>query len=439
MSKFIIKTLEGPVIEYETDGSKLSVDGEELKISPDVLAAPKTSHGKILRILLGTRCNYDCAYCSQAKSRTGSEDTSIRDVEVFLERVPPLLEGVSRVELWGGEPLVYIKHLKKLVPSLRKLLPDALFTMVSNGSLLTDEIGDFLAENRICYTISHDSYGHKTTRGNDPLDDPEKVACIRRTFKKINDAQCAHYGRPFVSCCGFNLVLTKYCLDPVKAQKWLNEKVGEDVVVSCDPVMGMGNGEGNSSLKMQPEDFDLLSANVFRAGMSAPGEYPYTIADDGMRFIRCIYDGRKLADAEPFCGVSSSATYVIDLKGNLYPCQNFIQRTDVRSNAFESGLSTPKTVSYRTKECCTNCPFVMLCRGGCPLAKGNGFVDTCEMKFAYLKGLFASAIARVTGLTPVKIEGRIVRPVRELIETSHGKTLALLCTDIPRSLSSSCP
>ena len=37
----------------------------------------------------------------------------------------------------------------------------------------------------------------------------------------------------------------------------------------------------------------------------------------------------------------------------------------------------------------------------------------------------------MSGFTPYKIEGKIVRPVRELIETSHGKTIEVPEAYIP--------
>lgn len=423
MPKYKILTT-GPAFYYETEKALITnaETGEPVVIKENILSKKERPKGKVLRILLGTKCNYNCTYCSQAFSREDGVSATLDDVDAFLKNASSWMTDIGRIEFWGGEPLVYIKYLKKLVPELRERMPDTWFTMVSNGSLLTDEIGDFLAKYRIFYTISHDSYAQKITRGADILDEPGKVDVIKRTFQKINAAEAAYRGVPedSVFVCGFNLVFTKHCLNPIEAKAWLDKKMGMDCVISCDPVMGMGSGVGNETSGMTEAELRTLCANTFVAGMSQPGEYPYTIADDGMRFLRSLFDKAKPTDIGAHCGIPTGEAIVVDLKGNLYPCQNFVQRHHIRGNVLTDGLTKPEAHDCRQRNCCMHCPVVMLCHGGCPLAEGNGFVETCEAKFWYSLGLFATAFTRLTGYTPYRIEGNIVRPVKELITTKHG-------------------
>ncbi len=56
---------------------------------------------------------------------------------------------------------------------LREAFPESKFSLITNGSLLSREKLDFIAEHDIEITISHDGPGQHL-RGPDPFDDPAK-------------------------------------------------------------------------------------------------------------------------------------------------------------------------------------------------------------------------------------------------------------------------
>ena len=119
---------------------------------------------KILKIQLGLSCNYSCEYCSQRFVPT-AEETSSKHVDKFLENLDSWMkETPKKVEFWGGEPLVYFKTLKPLAEALRIKWPDVKFLMITNGSLLTPEINDWLVEQNVDVGISHDGPGQVDPR-----------------------------------------------------------------------------------------------------------------------------------------------------------------------------------------------------------------------------------------------------------------------------------
>lgn len=177
----------------------------------------KSHHIKFLRIVLGTKCNYKCAYCSQSYNAPEEQTTTLDDVSVFMSRLDEWLSGEpKRIELWGGEPLVYWKFLKVLIPELRQKFPNAQITTITNGSLLTDEIVDFLVKYRVVFSISHDAYG-QSIRGDNILDDPEKVRIINRARHLINELT---YPKQSFT---FNTTYNKKVLDPIKAKQYFSE------------------------------------------------------------------------------------------------------------------------------------------------------------------------------------------------------------------------
>ena len=125
----------------------------------------------VLYINLGLNCNFKCKYCHQNKFRNSSDV-----VPCTPERAHQLIEilkaaklNPSGVSFWGGEPLVFWKSIKVLVPALRELYPNATINFPTNGSLITKEIFEFLKKYDVGFYISYD--GKSTNRDVSIFDD----------------------------------------------------------------------------------------------------------------------------------------------------------------------------------------------------------------------------------------------------------------------------
>jgi len=132
---------------------------------------------RILKISLGLSCNYECSYCNQ-RFVPHADASNPDDIEPFIAQLTDaLIEPPERIEFWGGEPLVYWKTLKPLAERLRDLYPDAQFSVITNGSLLDADKNEWFDRMGFSVGLSHDGPG-QSTRGPDPLVDPEKYAAI---------------------------------------------------------------------------------------------------------------------------------------------------------------------------------------------------------------------------------------------------------------------
>ena len=109
--------------------------------------ASKSRSVRVLKIQMGLKCNYACAYCNQA-SQPHEIQGNLDDVEAFLGNLPNWLNARDgkglRIEFWGGEPFVYWKALRVLGGRLRAAYPLAEFNIITNGSLIDDEKIDWL-------------------------------------------------------------------------------------------------------------------------------------------------------------------------------------------------------------------------------------------------------------------------------------------------------
>ena len=108
-----------------------------------------------ITITMSLACNYRCSMCYQ-------QDFSQTLQWEAVERVIPVLPFASTLQLFGGEPLLY-KHIHKLYRLAHENLCQ--ISMISNGSLLTEEMVDSIVENQVhCIKFSLDACSPDTYR-----------------------------------------------------------------------------------------------------------------------------------------------------------------------------------------------------------------------------------------------------------------------------------
>jgi len=116
----------------------------------------------LLTVLPNQKCNLSCSYCYSAKGRSNTElDSQIlkNTIDFFIdskEHNKPL----SISYMGGGEPMLSwplvsesILYAKKTALSLNKKID---FTIITNGTIITNSIIDFIIENEVNISISFD-------------------------------------------------------------------------------------------------------------------------------------------------------------------------------------------------------------------------------------------------------------------------------------------
>lgn len=121
--------------------------------------------------------------------------------------------------LWSG-----IKTLRPLAEALREKYPEAVFSIITNGSLLTLEINEWLDRMGFCVGLSHDGPGQHV-RGPDPLADPEKREAILDLYRRL-----AASGRM-----SFNAMMNRNNVSRAAVAKFFVELTG-------DPNVRIGEG-----------------------------------------------------------------------------------------------------------------------------------------------------------------------------------------------------
>lgn len=131
---------------------------------PQLYKTPRTvANMRSLMLLPNNKCNFQCAYCYSAKGRTNNEislNMLKAGIGYFLNLDRAKSERLSISVLGGGEPLLSWDILKPALEyalALRdKRTAGCPISLVTNGSICTDEIISFCVDNNINLSVSFD-------------------------------------------------------------------------------------------------------------------------------------------------------------------------------------------------------------------------------------------------------------------------------------------
>jgi uncharacterized protein len=363
----------------------------------------KSNKVHTLKIQLGMGCNYKCTYCSQSSLAAEATVSRLADVEAF-ERELDHLQGVpKRIELWGGEPLVYFAKLRRLVPLLRQRYPGTRISMVTNGSLLDEEILAFIERWDIFIAVSHDGPG-QALRGPDPFEDAETASMLKALWDLRGS-------RGRVS---FNVVFTPANADIAATRQWFEDRLEDEGVVTdaegvvsvYDQHTALGSGRWDA------KSYALLRSSIVQGFASGVALQFESIARKAQEFIASLRDQQPSSAWWQKCAMDVPDHLAVDLHGHVMTCQNtgahHQHHLGEISRLEDVRLDTSTHWSHR--ECCTHCPVLQLCKGACMYLEGAHFAQTCENEFQYNAAILEGILLRVTGLQLERMEGDIRRP-----------------------------
>jgi uncharacterized protein len=356
-----------------------------------------------LKIQMGLSCNYSCDYCSQ-KFVERQPETSKKDIDVFMEKLDNLHfdEDVGlRVEFWGGEPLVYWKTMKPLAEAIAekfdswKTKPQ--FSVITNGSILTDEIIDWLMMMDFAVSISHDGPG-QFVRGPDPFDDPEQKERILGFYRMMT-----RLGKSF----SFNSMLNSKNQSRKEIYDWFVNLTGdENVILGEGSMVDAYDEEGISySLITKQEHFDFRQR--------AFGELYGTEGQIGFRaqlgkiddFVTGVLTHRESKYLGQKCGMDDEHTLSVDLRGNIMTCQNVSSLEISKNGESHHGgnledyakVELKSVTHWSNRKECPECPVLHVCKGACMFLDEKFWDVSCANAYSDNVALFAAGFTVMTG------------------------------------------
>lgn len=142
--------------------------------------------------VITTNCNQNCVYCQASASNSGNLK-KIMNKEIAEKAVDIALQSPGKnlsFEFQGGEPLMNFEVLKHIVKYTRvknkTLNKEISFNLVSNLTLMNDEIMEFLIDNDISIATSLDG-GEYIHNKNRPYNRRSSFKIVKEKISKINN------------------------------------------------------------------------------------------------------------------------------------------------------------------------------------------------------------------------------------------------------------
>jgi uncharacterized protein len=411
----ILKTDSGFVFEYPERQINTRVANVFSKDEP----LKKSKQVRMIKIQLGLSCNYSCDYCSQ-KFVERPRETNAKDIDNFMAMLDNLEFSESKglkIEFWGGEPFVYWKTMKPLAEALKARFADwkepPKMSVITNGSLLTEDICAWIYSMGFSVAVSHDGPG-QPARGPDPFDDPAKKEAVLDLYNMLKPK-----GRM-----SFNAMITATNSSRLKVFEWFKNFTGDDTVA-----LGEGgfvdayDADGAANLLQTKADHFAYRKQAFNDIYSTGGNIGFGgIIQKIDGFINAVLNHTPTTALGQKCGMDNDDVISFDLKGNVITCQN-VSAIDTSKNgeshlggnltAVEDVCITTATHWSKRKEC-PSCPVLQVCQGSCMFLDGELWEQSCNTAYSDAVPLFALGFEKITqGYIPVMIKGEGLPPERQ--------------------------
>lgn len=368
--------------------------------------APKTRNFSKLKISFGLKCNYSCEYCSQRYVPEAELEKPF-DVKEFVEKISSIFifgdGGQSKkIEFWGGEPLLYWNKIVPIAEILREKYPKLMFSIITNGSLITKEKADWLYKMGFSMAISHDGPGQKV-RGPNPFDVPKIKEAILYLYAKMAPENRI----------SFNSMLNNQNTSRSAIQEYFINLTG-------DPNVNIGEGGfvdaydvGGLSMSLESSKFKSFSLGSFKEIRNFKCVNFITVKNKISNFFDSIFRSKQSIVLGQKCGMDKLDSIAIDLDGNVITCHNLsANAVSANGNSHKIGhiddfdnISLNTATHWSHRKDCSTCPVLHLCQGSCMYIDGPLWDASCNNAYYDNIPYFCSVIEHITGCIPIYIDG----------------------------------
>ena len=308
-------------------------------------------------LILGRGCNLSCRYCLQHDLVDSLPAEVDPRVPAFIRRLVAR-QGSLRLQLYGGEPLVYMGTVRQLVDQLADLRGQLTWTMITNGRLLDDATVDWCNDTLDGVAVSWDGPASTVTRGYDVV--AQRRAQLLRLRRLTLSGVVSAAAYPLSILSGVDTFDEAYVA-----------RQGVHVNVNLDELLSVTDEHP----ELGRIDFDELrrQVEVICAAYEAHVLHGRAISHAQLtwvtRKVRNLRHGVR-------CGVGTRARcgngYTVlnlDMAGYLYACHNTSLRVgsvdDPWDQVHANVVAADATPTHAPV--CALCDARWMCQNGCPL------------------------------------------------------------------------
>lgn len=382
---------------------QVSYSNNKVPVTTDRLH-PDYSDLQDIVIFVGSRCNFKCKYCPEIPFRNDEHNSLHADIERFKREVKANIDltKIRSLMISGGEPLVYWQSVRQILGFFNENCPNLRwYRMISNGSLLTDEIMQEIDANGCRLTVSEDGGANAFRK---PRTEKETAEIYQRY-----DRYCKEYGHNFA----IRYSLGKHHLDAVECYHYFKQniphilRIADQGVIECTtPVSDVSNIENMMffTSKLSVDELRLISDSRYQLLLENRPECHKS--NSILRQYRWALTNRKTWADQYVCDNAYGHGIHLTLNGDILDCLwtptarapighvTDMQHVDV-SNRYQS---------WEFRDNCYKCPIVPFCRGICSKATNYSINQSCPLTYADKLAYFKAAFKLELGVDIVSIK-----------------------------------
>lgn len=340
------------------------------------------------------RCNLRCEYCYLPHVKEDmSWETGVTTINAIIRSAIQQHIRKVKIKYAGGEPLIRSDFLFDLHNCARKAAKDSNIELdaivLSNGTLLNEEIIQNMKNSSLRLMISLDGVGHQHDIQRPYAGGKGSFADVKRgILLAIN-----HQIRPDISI----TISGKNALGVSEVVEWV---LDHDLPFSL-------NFYRENELSMSTEALQFDEMNIIQGMLEA-----YKVIENHLpsrSLLGSLVDRANLSSPHlKTCGVGENYL-VFDQKGMVSKCQMAMKHPITNSQSenlltvIQEDKSGIQNISVDEKEGCKDCEWKYWCAGGCPLVtyRATGRYDVKSPNCNIYKTLYPEAV-RLEGLRIVK-------------------------------------
>lgn len=352
---------------------------------------------QMITLQMTQQCNFRCEYCPYSGGYVNREHSNKKmSLSIAFKGIDFIINHSKNsksiaIGFYGGEPLIEFKAIKKCIEYAEKKAEGKIvhFTMTTNGSLLNDEIIEFLSEHNVNLIIS--------------LDGPEEIQNIHRklainnkgSFEKVikNIINLKERYPDFFAKIKFNSVI-----DPQNSFSVIDDFFNNDELVKDIPVTASIVSENYSKSEITvPESFYSKSeyelfkiyyySLIRRKSVKNCSRIMYSGYNRSLSFGKNLIPQDKLPEKMHHSGpcIPGVRKLFIDTEGFFYPCEKVSESSELmKIGHIDTGFDVNKVrkllnIGKVNDAACKNCWNIKFC-SICP-----AILDTAEDEFSIRK------------------------------------------------------
>lgn len=309
---------------------------------------------KMLVLSLTGQCNFACKYCYAAE-----HDGSMLKIDDAIKAVNLAASSGEKfvIQFSGGEPLLNFECLKAVVEYVRDSNLPAVLQIQTNGSLLTDEIAQYLFKNKVAIGVSLD--------GRPNINDK-----LRLTKAGDGATSSILYGLEVLKrnniAVGITCVVTDENVRELAGIVEFAYFIGNIRRIGFDLLRGQGRG----ALLKPPSETAMYKAmeQVYEKAseLEKLAGYKIHFSQQERAKILCTEFSYEFGH----CYAMNGAAAFVDAKGDIYTCSSFVGNENFYIGNVESGLDAMLIKKVQKQilnlmSFCKQCEDFKLCGGGC--------------------------------------------------------------------------